>query len=315
MRCAIAISIVLAMPVGESTVPLEAARAVASAQGLRCEDAVVIAAGSNVLVHLKPTPVVARVMTGTAVLHEDIAKWLEREVAVGIHVAERGGPVVPPTDLLAPGPYLQDGFWMTFWKFVVHDPPDRWSDAREVGRSLRELHAVLADFGGDLEPLAAVGDQLERQLGNLRPCPWLSAEDVELLRSELRRLTPAVFATSLPAQPIHGDAGLGNLLCTSARLLWNDLEDVCAGPIEWDVAGLVASARTRERGEVYVKKMLDAYGGPDLAALAAFLDADALYGAVWQAFDTQRRRPASTTAPQRLAQWLGRSSVNESSGS
>jgi hypothetical protein len=48
---------------------LVAARAVALANSVACEGAVVVAAGSNVLVHLKPAPVIARVMTGTAVLH------------------------------------------------------------------------------------------------------------------------------------------------------------------------------------------------------------------------------------------------------
>src|SRR5947208_7528773 len=62
---------------------LAAARAVALANSVACEDAVVVAAGSNVLVHLKPAPVIARVMTGTAVLHGDVESWLAREVAVG----------------------------------------------------------------------------------------------------------------------------------------------------------------------------------------------------------------------------------------
>jgi len=295
------------MMVGESNVALAAARAVACAHGVRCEDAVVIAAGSNVLVHLKPTPIVARVMTGTAALHDDIARWLEREVAVGAFVAERGGPVVPPSDLLAPGPYQQYGFWMTFWKFVAHEPADRAPDAREVGRSRRELHTVLAGFAGDLEPLSSVCNQIERQLAQLRPCPWLSEKDIELLRAELERLTPTVFETSLPAQAIHGDAGLSNLLQTRTQLLWNDLEDVCAGPVAWDLAGLIASARAHRRSETYVQEILDGYGCRDLKALAPFLDADALYAAVWQAFDTQRRRPARTTAPTRLKQWLGQS--------
>jgi len=252
----------LGMMVGESNVALAAARAVACAHGVRCEDAVVIAAGSNVLVHLKPTPIVARVMTGTAALHDDIARWLEREVAVGAFVAERGGPVVPPSDLLAPGPYQQYGFWMTFWKFVAHEPADRAPDAREVGRSMRELHTVLAGFAGDLEPLSSVCNQIERQLAQLRPCPWLSEKDIE---------------------------------------------DVCAGPVAWDLAGLIASARAHRRSETYVQEILDGYGCRDLKALAPFLDADALYAAVWQAFDTQRRRPARTTAPTRLKQWLEQS--------
>lgn len=61
---------------------LAAAGAVASAQGLKPDAAVVIHSGRNVLVHLRPAPVVARVMTGTVALHDDPRRWLEREVSV-----------------------------------------------------------------------------------------------------------------------------------------------------------------------------------------------------------------------------------------
>ena len=100
---------------------LAAAQAVAREHGVACDEAVPIAAGSNVLVHLKPAPVVARVMTGTAVLHDDVEHWLAREVAVGAFLAERTDLVVAPTDILPPGPHERDGLWMTLWKFVAHD--------------------------------------------------------------------------------------------------------------------------------------------------------------------------------------------------
>jgi hypothetical protein len=61
---------------------LAAACTVAIDQGVSCEQAAVVHSGSNVLVHLGPAPVVARVMTGTVVLHDDRRRWLEREVSV-----------------------------------------------------------------------------------------------------------------------------------------------------------------------------------------------------------------------------------------
>src|ERR1700754_4288937 len=79
-----------AVPMPTATIEraLVAAQAVAREHGVACDEAVRIAAGSNVLVHLKPAPVVARVMTGTAVLHDDVEQWLAREVAVGAFLAE-----------------------------------------------------------------------------------------------------------------------------------------------------------------------------------------------------------------------------------
>jgi len=195
---------------------LAAAQAVAREHGVACDEAVRIAAGSNVLVHLKPAPVVARVMTATAVLHDDAEQWLAREVAVGAFAAERSDLVVAPTDILPPGPHAQDGLWMTLWKFVPHDAQAPPPEPRQLGRSLRRLHSVLADFPGDLAPLSEVRDWVERLLAALRPSSVLTREDIDRLRFQLEAPTPAVFDSSLRAQALHGDASMSNLLRTDS---------------------------------------------------------------------------------------------------
>jgi hypothetical protein len=269
---------------------LAAARAVALAHGLAAEDATVLSAGSNVLVHLKPAPVVARVMTGTAVLHDHVEEWLAREVAVGTFLRERR-VAVAPTDLLPPGPHRHDGLWMTLWTFVEHDASHRVPPAHELGASMRELHTALAGFPGELEPLSAVRDGIDRLGAELRPSPGITQEAIDRLRSDLRELTSTVFETALPAQPLHGDVSISNLLQTGAGPVWNDLEDVCCGPVEWDVAGLVVSARERGQSEAFVEAVLQAYGRPGLGELEPFIAAHALYGTVWQSFVAQRGGP------------------------
>jgi hypothetical protein len=274
---------------------LAAARAVALANSVDCEDAVVVAAGSNVLVHLKPAPVIARVMTGTAVLHGDIERWLAREIAVGAFLGERG-LAVAPSDVLAPGPTQYEGLWMTFWEFVEHDASRPLPGAHELGGSLRELHAALAGFPGDLGPLSDVRDWLDRLVAELHPSPGLTAQDGDLLRSHLKELTPTVFESSLSAQAIHGDASISNLLRTDNGLIWNDLEDTCFGPVHWDVAGLIVEARARGADEAFVADFLRAYGGLDPEELDDFIAAHLLYTTVWRAFDAQRRRPTPNSA-------------------
>lgn len=282
---------------------LAAARAVALAARLPCADAVVLAGGSNVLVHLKPSPVVARVMTATAVLHDDVERWLTRETVVGAFLAERA-LAVPPSDLFAPGPHRQDGLWMTFWEFVEHDRSGRLPRASELGGSLRELHDALAGFPGELGPLSHVRDWLERLIAGLRPSAMLTQQDTHMLRARLQRLTPSVFESPLPAQPIHGDASISNLLRGANGLIWNDLEDACVGPVEWDVAGLVVAARARGVSETFVADLLRAYGGVGLDELGDFIAAHDLYTTVWQAFAAQRSRgepeiPSSMGSPVR----------------
>jgi len=269
---------------------IAAAQAVAREHGVACDEAVRLAGGSNVLVHLKPAPVVARVMTGTAFLHDDPERWLASEVAVGAFLAGTD-LVVEPTDILPPGPYERDGLWMTLWKFVEHDTQAPPPEPGELGRSLRALHAALAGFPGDVPPLSGIRDWLEGLLDELRPSPRLSRLQIDSLRHELEALTPMVFESPLPVQALHGDVSMGNLLRTDGGLLWNDLEDVCAGPVAWDVAGIVASARGRGQSEEFVEALLAAYGEPGAEGLAPFLEAHALYEVIWQAFARERLSP------------------------
>ena len=179
---------------------------------------------------------------------------------------------------------------MTLWRFVPHDEQAPPPEPGELGRSLRGLHVALADFPGDLAPVSGIRDWLAGLLDELTPSPALAQRDIDELRFELDALTPAVFESSLPAQALHGDVSIGNLLRTDRGLVWNDLEDVCVGPVAWDVAGLVASASARGHSAKYIDELLAAYGGPDVDGLEPFLEAHALYDIVWQAF-VARRRP------------------------
>ncbi len=257
---------------------LSAARTLAAAHGLPEGGAVVLHAGSNVVVHLAPAPVVARVMTGTASLHPDHAAWLQREVSVCRHLSRLGAAVVAPSTALPPGPHHVDGLWMTCWDHVPvdHDAPPPAPD--RLGRALRDLHAAMAQVPVALEPLAAVRDEVAGLLDGLddpRTRDW---------RAELDALPPAALGIGTAAQPIHGDASFSNLLATTdGRRLWADFEDVRYGPVEADVAGLVTSARDRGLGAAYETTLLSAYGGVDADLLDAQVRLQELYGAVWRA--------------------------------
>jgi len=251
---------------------------VAARHGLDAPDAAVIASGSNVLVHLRPAPVVARVMTGTVVLHgDDPREWLDREVAVAGYAAERGAPVVAPSDRLPPGPHEHNGLWLTFWRRVEHDP-SLPLDPAEVGRSLRVLHDALAGYDGELPPVAAVRGDIERLIhaGD--------APDAHAWQAELRRLARIVFdGAGGGGQTLHGDATIGNTLRTPEGLLWNDFEDVCRGPVEWDVGGLVSSFQVRGADDAFIDAVLDGYGGPTREVVEPFVEASLLYLRAWRA--------------------------------
>src|ERR1700684_1575531 len=129
---------------------LTAACATANRHGVSCEQATVDHSESNVLVHLRPAPVVARVMTGTVVLHDDPERWLDREVSVLSFLAP-SGLAVGPSSLIAPGPYRHSGLWMTFCEWVDHRQCTELDNApRKLGRALRDLHEELSAFTGEL---------------------------------------------------------------------------------------------------------------------------------------------------------------------
>jgi hypothetical protein len=97
---------------------LAAAVRVARGQGLPGDDPEVLSSRGNVLVHLRPAPVVARVATLTAWTRSDPFRWLAGEVAVARYAADQGAPVAAPAVLADPGPHWSDGLAVSLWEFV-----------------------------------------------------------------------------------------------------------------------------------------------------------------------------------------------------
>jgi hypothetical protein len=269
---------------------LAAVRVIAARRGVSCEQAAVVHSGSNVLVHLLPAPVVARVMSGTVALHDDPRRWLEREVSVLAYLAPSGIAVRPSSEI-APGPYQEDGLWVTFWEWVDHEHGSELrDDAEKVGRALRGLHDALATFAGELGTFVDLWHDIERLRRQLRPSDALSAAMIDSLRERLLALRGPVFEASLPVQALHGDASLGNVLRADGRLIWSDFEDTFRGPVHWDVAGYLISLRNRGADSQYVARALEAYGWADPLTLAPFTKAHEVYDEIWRSYDIQRRR-------------------------
>jgi hypothetical protein len=182
---------------------LAAASAVAAACGMAPDGAVVIHSGSNVLVHLRPAPVVARVMTGTVALHDDPSTWLSREISV-LEFLAPSGLAVSPSRLVAPGPHFRDGLWMTFTEWVpgVEPAPEASSgvsvdDTRGLGRMLRRLHDELRPCDVELGGLPDLRDDIERLLGQLRPADAQQRDAIASLGERLNMLQTSVFGSGL----------------------------------------------------------------------------------------------------------------------
>jgi Phosphotransferase enzyme family len=241
-----------------------AALAVARAHGLPTRGARVVRDVTNVLVHLAPAPVVARVPVTLVRLRG--LDWVEQHVRLADFLARAGAPVAALAADVAPGPHAYDGLHVTFWAYVDHDPAR--FDPVAAGRSLRVLHAALAGWCEPLPTCDRLGE-VGRLLGSLRPSALVSAEELDQLRKLRARLAP------LPGRPVHGDAHFGNVLWSPAGPLWTDLENACAGPVEWDLACLAW------RGDPGTDEALVAYGAYDEARLRAVMPALSLFLAAW----------------------------------
>jgi hypothetical protein len=277
-----------------------AAAAVARAHGLAAGDPVVLHDGVNVVVHLHPAPVVARVATLTPLLRPAIDRPFGREVALAAALAAAGAPVVPPSDLLPPGPHRQDGLTLSFWRQVEVLPAA--PTPAVAAAALVELQAALADvapgWDGDvldtpLDDLAAF-TRRGRELGAPARLVTVVGELVERLRPQLTG----------PAGHLHGDAHPGNLLATPAGWRWTDLEDSCRGPRGWDLACLRTTSRLDGRAA------LDALPEPPgEAELAPFVHLRLLHAAAWWFVHAVRVPEDLGTARERLAAAVDRVSA------
>jgi Ser/Thr protein kinase RdoA (MazF antagonist) len=225
---------------------VKAAVAVAAEHGLRSDDPVVLRDAWHVLVHLRPLPLVARVSSGLPYPDGPPEDDVIRELAVASHAARAGAAVVPPSDLLDPGPHRHGGHVVAFWKYVGQP---REVEPVAAGEALRGIHEALADYDGELPSLHTA--DLDAITGRLEP-----SADVEFLR-ELGLREPA----GVP-QAIHGDAHLANCL---PGPLWHDFETACRGPREFDLAALTLSDEVRDDDASRIA--LEAYGDHDAALL------------------------------------------------
>ncbi|SDN46472.1 phosphotransferase family protein [Geodermatophilus sp. DSM 45219] len=249
---------------------LLAARAVAAAHGVAAGEARVLRDGVNVVVHLAPAPVVARVATLTPLLRPAPLRSLTREVALAGALAAAGAPVVPPSDLLPPGPHRYAGLELSFWRHVEVLPVA--PSPGEVGAALAGLHDHLAVLPVTGSPLDTPLDDLTRFLA-LGHAWGAAPERLELLAARLEELRPQVGGDVVA---LHGDAHPGNLLATPDGWRWTDLEDTCPGPRAWDLACLRATTRLDGRAAV------DVYpGAPADEDLAPWLELRRLHAAAW----------------------------------
>jgi hypothetical protein len=280
---------------------VRAATEVAAEHGLVCTEPVVLSDGSNVVVHLAPTPVVARVATVTGLVRPGVADTMAKDLALAGYLAGRGAPVVAPSTELPTGPHLRNGYPVTFWTYVANGRNHTFLPP-EIGPLLADLHAVLRDYPGEMPGVPPLDVPLITEY--LRAAGLdgglVTEDDLAGMLAAAARIEVEITTTADEHQALHGDAHPGNLMFTARGPMWTDFEDAWRGPIGWDLACLAMTGRMD--GWAAVAGYPNA---PDESALVSYLAGRRLQGLAWSLmflhrFPNADRRQQATD---RLRSW------------
>jgi Phosphotransferase enzyme family len=259
--------------------PVDAAVSVAREQGLRVDEPRLLKDAHNLVVHLAPSPVVARVAQGMSEVRPNIRT---RELELTRWRVARGLRVLPP---YAEEVFLAAGHEVTLWPWIENEQAP---DGRAAGRALREIDDALMecpiDMGG-FWPLFEIED-LHRALDLPR--------FVEDVRAQIEH--------DLEFQPVllHGDAHFGNCFFTAHGPLWSDLEDACLAPPEWDAACLELPQRLDGRDPEYDAALAELQV-PDAERLELLVLLRAVVTITWGTFVHGR-----TEGVEKRIEWLRR---------
>jgi hypothetical protein len=222
--------------------PLDAALALGRAHGIESADPRILKDGSNLLVHLRPAPVVVRVATFTGRIRRDPLPYLEREVRLSTALVAEGAAVAPPSPWLPAGPHVIDGWAMTALAWVDHIE-GATPDAATSFVALEALHDALRRIalppGIELPLLGPATSDLDLAIDFAVGHGLLSARDAAGRRRRRDEIVPALLDAAPDRQALHGDAFPRNSLVTDDGVVWIDLEDCCWGPAAWDHAVLL----------------------------------------------------------------------------
>ncbi|WP_224089050.1 phosphotransferase [Nostoc sp. MS1] len=281
-------------------IAINAACVVARQQNLKFDETVILQDRGNLVIHLRPAPVVARIATTTGTVRFGNT-WFANELTVASFLAQAGAPIVRPSNLIPPGPHQHGGLVLSFWEFVQEI--DELPDANIVGRTLRECHEALVEFVGELTVLDPLTES-ENLLSNLIAQGAFSLSNSQMLQAVNYNLKNKFKQLQLPVQLLHGDANFSNVLNTTHGVLWTDWEDTFVGHIAWDIACLIASSHVFETDIERAASALKGYGlALDKEVLDLFVEARTFQTALWN-FIIGQQHPESLERLEARLRWL-----------
>jgi hypothetical protein len=207
---------------------------VARGLGLPVRKPVSLRSTNNVVVWLRPTPVVAKVGLGRNAS-------LRTELQVALELTALGAPIVSPAQEVPAVVHSRNGLEVTFWQYHAQPSSTDIAGVR-VAAAMRRLHTALgrlspalrASLPSYLQELQLVQGLLNDPVG----LPALTATDRRLLATVFDKLMVSL-AELAPAEShvmLHGSPHSYNVLLVGNEPTFIDFETTCTGPMEWDLA-------------------------------------------------------------------------------
>ena len=151
-----------------------------------------------------------------------------REVEVALHARRAEGPVLEP---LA-GPIQSGRFAVSAWPYRAADP--RPVDDEAAATALAALHLSLAETPVHLPTLGERFKEVRGLLDDHVATGALAPAGRALLRMAVDE--GAAESDNSVAAVLHAEPHDANRLTVEGKVVYLDLESVCTGPLEWDLA-------------------------------------------------------------------------------
>jgi hypothetical protein len=248
------------MQASETSRAVAAATSIASARGLRVDEANVLHVSNRLALRLLPSDVLARV----ALLRHEAAAL---EVDLAARLAETDCPVALLDPRVAPGVYERDGFAITLWTYYKPQPARELSPGAHA-HALSRLHVAMRLVDVTTLHFSERVGEAQRLVGSRDLTPALADADRDLLVTTIGRVMRVIAGRGAPEQLLHGEPHPGNVLNTKNGPLFIDLETACRGPVEFDLAHA-----PKEVSECYAgidQALVDECRGLVLAMVAAW---------------------------------------------
>ena len=210
--------------------PLELARSAAEHHGYDWHGVEVLQSTNALVARLEPISVVIK-----AGQWPDSAPGMLREHAICQELHALGEPVPEPLGT----PWINEETQMvaTLWRFVESLPLGDPAPAA-FAQSLKRLHGTLRQTTTPLPEYGHWFDLFAKSLFDDAEMSHLDPQARKRLRGAYSGTRPHIDGHPYSPMRIHGEPHTGNFLRTEADLVILDLETVCTGPLEWDLASL-----------------------------------------------------------------------------